>query len=102
MDGISEVAATVVCFAFGTHAYSRHRSEMSKLYSTRRVLFWLYSAGFLILGAGTLMQSLVRMQLPSLDGGFRFDFAAFILAASYAAILFGVWSYDRDYTARHR
>jgi hypothetical protein len=100
MSGMSEVVAILACLLMGVHAYARHRSEMIKRFSTRRLLFWLYSVAFLFLGAVTLMQTLVRMRLPDVGGGFRLDLAALVVAASYTAVLFGVTSYNREHTIK--
>jgi len=102
MTLIIEAAATVVCFVLGAHSCARHLREMSKQFSTRRLLFWFYSAAFMLLGVGTLTQTMVAMRLSSFGAFFRIDYAALVVAASYGAMLSGVSAYDREHTVRPR
>lgn len=85
------VSAVLLTAALGVHAYGSHVRETAAAVSSRRWVYWLYSAVFLAATVANFTQLYVTLVFRSYtEASFHLGYGTLLLALSYVALLAGV------------
>jgi hypothetical protein len=85
------ILTTILAIGSGMHAFFRHKREGKEAVSAQRLIFGLYSAGFLAAVLIDFSQLLVSIQFGDHNGlSLYFGYATIVLLLSYGAVLMGV------------
>lgn len=81
----------ILAIGSGTHAFYRHKREGKEAVSAQRVIFGVYSIGFLAACLLDFSQLLISVQFGDHKGlSLYFAYATIVLLLSYGAVLMGV------------
>lgn len=84
---------TVLTIGGGIHAYYMHSLEMGNFTSSRKWVYWIYSAIFLLLSSLNVVVLSVALAFPQTGSAIvNMAYASFAILLSYALTLAGIRS----------
>lgn len=80
----------ILTAGLGIHAFYQHKQEVSELVSSRRWMYWLYSAAFLLVCIANFTQLCVVFVFHHYERtSFHIGYSTLLLMLTYATVLVG-------------